>query len=145
MAVLESSLYPAQQMLYHSKDNMVKSKNLYILAFTMIVVMLGFGMVIPIFPFYIDRLGASGSALGLLVATAALTEFLFGPIWGSISDQTGRKPMFNEAASHFSQIGRSGKRRRSWLPVPPRYAPLPSSFCRYTLEIHPGRDDRWSG
>ena len=57
-------------MAHHSKDNMVKSKNLYILAFTMIVVMLGFGMVIPIFPFYIDRLGASGSALGLQIGRA---------------------------------------------------------------------------
>jgi MFS transporter, DHA1 family, multidrug resistance protein len=68
-------------------------KNLFLLAFSLIVVMLGFGMVIPIFPFYIDRLGAGGKALGLLVATAALTEFLFGPIWGSVSDRTGRKPI----------------------------------------------------
>jgi MFS family permease len=69
--------------------------------------MLGFGMVIPVFPFLIDKLGASGSALGLLVATAALTEFLFGPIWGSISDRVGRKPilmigMFGYALSMFA-------------------------------------------
>ena len=48
-----------------------KNRNLLILSFSLIVVMLGFGMVIPIFPFYIDKLGAGGSALGLLVATAA--------------------------------------------------------------------------
>lgn len=68
-------------------------RNLSILVFALLVVMLGFGMVIPIFPFLIDKLGASGSALGILVATAALTEFLFGPIWGSISDRVGRKPI----------------------------------------------------
>jgi len=68
-------------------------RSLYLLAFSLIVVMLGFGMVVPIFPFYIDRLGASGSALGLLVATASLTELLFGPIWGSVSDRAGRKPI----------------------------------------------------
>jgi DHA1 family multidrug resistance protein-like MFS transporter len=56
-----------------------KNRNLLILSFSLIVVMLGFGMVIPIFPFYIDQLGAGGSALGLLVATAALTELIFGP------------------------------------------------------------------
>jgi DHA1 family multidrug resistance protein-like MFS transporter len=55
--------------------------------------MLGFGMVIPVFPFYVERLGAGGSGLGLLVATGALTELLFGPLWGSISDRTGRKPI----------------------------------------------------
>jgi DHA1 family multidrug resistance protein-like MFS transporter len=68
-------------------------RNLFILVFSLLVVMLGFGMVIPVFPFLIDKFGASGSALGILVATAALTEFLFGPIWGSISDRVGRKPI----------------------------------------------------
>lgn len=68
-------------------------RNLFILVFALLVVMLGFGMVIPVFPFLIDKLGASGSALGILVATAALTEFLFGPIWGSVSDRVGRKPI----------------------------------------------------
>lgn len=82
-------------------------RNLFILVFALLVVMLGFGMVIPVFPFIIDRLGASGSALGVLVATAALTEFLFGPIWGSISDRVGRKPilmigMFGYALSMFA-------------------------------------------
>jgi DHA1 family multidrug resistance protein-like MFS transporter len=81
-------------------------RNLFILVFALLVVMLGFGMVIPVFPFLIDKLGASGSALGLLVASAALTEFLFGPIWGSISDRVGRKPilmigMFGYALSMF--------------------------------------------
>jgi DHA1 family multidrug resistance protein-like MFS transporter len=64
-----------------------------ILSFTLVVVMLGFGMVIPIFPFYVENLGAGGSALGLLVATSALLEFIFAPIWGSISDRIGRKPI----------------------------------------------------
>ena len=68
-------------------------KSIFILSFTLVVVMLGFGMVIPIFPFYIDKLGAGGSELGLLVATAAVLEFLCAPIWGSISDRAGRKPV----------------------------------------------------
>ncbi|NJC97234.1 MAG: MFS transporter [Anaerolineae bacterium] len=82
-------------------------RNLFILVFALLVVMLGFGMVIPVFPFLIDKLGASGSTLGILVATAALTEFLFGPIWGSISDRVGRKPilmigMFGYALAMFA-------------------------------------------
>jgi len=82
-------------------------RNLFILVFALLVVMLGFGMVIPVFPFIIDKLGASGGALGILVATAALTEFLFGPLWGSISDRVGRRPilmigMFGYALSMFA-------------------------------------------
>jgi DHA1 family multidrug resistance protein-like MFS transporter len=72
---------------------MKSRRNLIILSFTLVIVMLGFGMVVPIFPFYVQRLGAGGSALGLLVATAALTELLFGPFWGSVSDRAGRKPI----------------------------------------------------
>lgn len=68
-------------------------KNLVILFFTLVVVMLGFGMVIPILPFYIKEFGASGSALGALMATYAVMQFIFAPIWGSLSDRYGRKPI----------------------------------------------------
>ncbi len=68
-------------------------KQVLILSLTLVVVMLGFGMVMPIFPFYIEHLGGGGSELGLLVATSAFMELLCGPIWGSVSDRTGRKPI----------------------------------------------------
>ncbi len=68
-------------------------KQILILSFILVVVTLGFGLVIPIFPFYIEALGAGGSELGLLVATSALLEFVFAPLWGSVSDRIGRKPV----------------------------------------------------
>jgi DHA1 family multidrug resistance protein-like MFS transporter len=68
-------------------------KNIYILAFTLVVVMLGFGVVIPIMPFYVDSMGAGGTELGLLVASYAVMRLIFGPIWGSLSDRIGRKPV----------------------------------------------------
>jgi DHA1 family multidrug resistance protein-like MFS transporter len=70
-----------------------KRKNILILAFTLVVVMLGYGMVIPIMPFYIEELGAGGTELGLLVASYALMRLIFAPIWGSLSDRFGRKPV----------------------------------------------------
>jgi len=68
-------------------------KNRIILSFTLVVVTLGFGMVIPIFPFYIEKLGASGSQYGLLIALYAIMQFLFSPFWGGLSDRVGRKPV----------------------------------------------------
>lgn len=68
-------------------------RNLAILFFTMVVVMMGFGMVIPILPFYILEFGAGGSAMGLLMASYAVMQFIFSPIWGSVSDRIGRKPV----------------------------------------------------
>ncbi len=66
-------------------------KTLIILSFTLVVMTLGYGLVVPIFPFYIEELGGSGSEMGILVALSALTELLFGPLWGGISDRVGRK------------------------------------------------------
>lgn len=72
---------------------MNQKKNLSILFFTLIVIMLGFGMVIPIMPFLVKSFGASGSAMGGLMASYALMQFLFAPLWGSLSDRYGRKPI----------------------------------------------------
>jgi DHA1 family multidrug resistance protein-like MFS transporter len=68
-------------------------RNLAILFFTLVVVMMGFGMVIPILPFYIIEFGAGGSAMGMLMASYAIMQFFFSPIWGSVSDRIGRKPV----------------------------------------------------
>lgn len=64
-----------------------------ILFFTLVVVMLGFGIVIPILPFYVTQFGGGGSAMGGLMAIYGVMQFIFAPIWGSVSDQYGRKPI----------------------------------------------------
>jgi len=68
-------------------------RNLYILTFVLFVVMLGYGIVIPILPFYIESMGAGGMELGLLVASYAIMRLVFGPLWGGLSDRVGRKPV----------------------------------------------------
>ena len=68
-------------------------KNVTILSLTLGVVMLGFGMVMPIFPFYIESMGASATELGLLVAISPFIQLVASPMWGSISDRRGRKPV----------------------------------------------------
>jgi len=68
-------------------------KNLAILSLTMGVVMLGFGMVMPIMPFYVESMGASATELGFLVAISPFIQLVASPIWGSVSDRRGRKPV----------------------------------------------------
>lgn len=72
---------------------MKNRRSLGILFFTLVVVMMGFGMIIPILPFYIESFGASGKGLGLLMAIFSIMQFIFSPIWGGLSDRFGRKPM----------------------------------------------------
>ena len=69
-------------------------KNLFILSFTLLVVMLGYGMVMPIMPFYIEHFGAGGRELGWLMSTYSLMQLICAPVWGILSDRYGRKPIF---------------------------------------------------
>lgn len=72
----------------------MKTKNaLLILFFVMFLVMVGFGIIIPVLPFYAEQIGASPTELGLLMAVYSLLQLLFAPMWGKISDRIGRKPV----------------------------------------------------
>jgi len=73
--------------------NTVSRKNLFILSFTLLVVMLGYGMVMPIMPFYIEHFGAGGTELGWLMSTYSLMQLICAPVWGILSDRYGRKPI----------------------------------------------------
>jgi DHA1 family multidrug resistance protein-like MFS transporter len=69
------------------------NRPILILSFTLFIVMVGFGIIIPIMPFYVTSLGASAFDLGLLMSTFSLVQFLFAPFWGNLSDRIGRKPL----------------------------------------------------
>lgn len=66
---------------------------LFVLFLVMFFVMVGFGIIIPVLPFYAENLGATAFELGLLMAIYSLMQFLFSPMWGRISDRIGRKPV----------------------------------------------------
>lgn len=68
-------------------------KALPILFIVMFLVMVGFGIIIPVLPFYAEKLGASPTELGLLMAVYSFMQFIFAPMWGRISDRIGRKPV----------------------------------------------------
>src|SRR5690606_5860829 len=72
-----------------------KSNNfaLYVLMFNMFIAMSGIGLIIPIMPEYLDTFGVAGQALGTLIATFALAQFLFSPLSGQLSDKYGRKKL----------------------------------------------------
>jgi DHA1 family multidrug resistance protein-like MFS transporter len=73
--------------------NTLNRKNLFILSFTLLVVMLGYSMAMPLLPFYIEKFGVGGTELGWLMSTYALMQFICAPIWGVLSDRHGRKPI----------------------------------------------------
>lgn len=60
---------------------------------TVFIDLLGFGIIIPLLPFYAESYGASAFTIGLLGSIFSLMQFLFSPIWGRWSDKIGRKPI----------------------------------------------------
>ena len=70
-----------------------KKLPLLIIFLTIFIDLLGFGLVIPILPFYAEHYGASAFQVGLLSMSYSLMQFIFAPIWGRISDRAGRRPV----------------------------------------------------
>ena len=66
----------------------------------MAVDVLGLTIMIPLLPFYAEKLGATPSQVGWLVGVYALCQLFSGPLLGRLSDRTGRKPLLI-----VSQIG----------------------------------------
>jgi multidrug resistance protein len=66
---------------------------LTIIFITIFVDLLGFGMILPILPYYAQSFGASFFVVGLLSMSYSLMHFLFAPMWGRLSDRFGRRPI----------------------------------------------------
>ncbi|WHY69055.1 MFS transporter [Neobacillus sp. SuZ13] len=64
---------------------------LLILMINTFIALVGVGLAIPVLPKFILEIGASGKDMGYLVAATGLTQFLFSPLGGKLSDQNGRK------------------------------------------------------
>jgi DHA1 family tetracycline resistance protein-like MFS transporter len=57
------------------------------------IVMLGFGLIMPLIPYYGAQYGASDFLLGLLMAAYAGAQFVSAPLLGRLSDRVGRRPI----------------------------------------------------
>ena len=66
---------------------------LVIIFITVFIDLLGFGIIIPLLPFYAESFGATALTVGLLSTSFSLMQFAFSPIWGRLSDRIGRKPI----------------------------------------------------
>jgi len=58
-----------------------------------VVDLIGFGIVMPILPYYAKSHDASPFVLGLLLAVYPAFQFAFAPVWGRLSDRIGRRPV----------------------------------------------------
>lgn len=71
----------------------MKNRTLAIVFFTVLLDLIGFGLIIPVQPFLAQTLGAPPSVITLLGASFSLMQLLFAPFWGRLSDRIGRRPV----------------------------------------------------
>ena len=73
---------------------------------TVLLDLIGFGIVIPLLPLYAQGFGAGAVAVASLLAVYSAMQFLFAPAWGRVSDRIGRRPvllvgLFGSALSYL--------------------------------------------
>ncbi len=72
-------------------------KALTIIFLVIFIDLLGFGLIIPIVPFYLEEFVTQPNQIGKIIATMimvySLMQFVFSPIWGRLSDRYGRRPI----------------------------------------------------
>lgn len=71
-----------------------RSRNaIMMVALVVLVDITGFGLILPLLPFWAERLGAHPFEVGLILTVYALAQFLFTPVLGTLSDRFGRRPV----------------------------------------------------
>lgn len=70
---------------------MLRRTGLSVLAATVLVDMIGFGIVLPLLPFYAEEFGATPLEITLIIASFSAMQLIAAPLWGRSSDRTGRR------------------------------------------------------
>ena len=70
-----------------------KQSSLAFLFVTVFVDMMGYGIVIPLLPFYVQQYASGAVLIGLLGSLYAAMQFFGGPFLGGLSDRAGRRPV----------------------------------------------------
>jgi DHA1 family tetracycline resistance protein-like MFS transporter len=69
------------------------SRPLLVIFLTVFVNLVGFGIIVPLLPFYAQTFGASPLVVGLLFASFSLAQLVATPALGALSDRWGRRPV----------------------------------------------------
>lgn len=68
-------------------------RRMWIIFLIIFINLLGFGIILPLLPYYVESLGAGPMTVGLIMATYSLFQLLSAPILGELSDKYGRRPI----------------------------------------------------
>ena len=69
------------------------TRPLLVIFLTIFVNLVGFGIIVPLLPFYAETFGASPLIVGMLFGVFSLCQLIASPILGDLSDRYGRRPI----------------------------------------------------
>ncbi|HWD20254.1 MAG TPA: MFS transporter [Verrucomicrobiae bacterium] len=71
----------------------MRKTSVAIIFLTVLIDLIGFGLLLPLIPVYSENFGATGWQIGAIMASYSAMQFIFAPIWGRLSDRVGRRPV----------------------------------------------------
>lgn len=83
------SIEKGQKKKWHESEKGIKA----IIVLTVLIDVVGVGIVIPVLPFYVESFGVSSFVVTLLFSVFAFFSFVSGPYLGALSDRIGRRPV----------------------------------------------------
>ena len=69
------------------------SRVVFFVFVTVFLDLIGFGIIIPLLPFYVRTMGGSAETVGFILASFSVTQLLATPFLGRLSDRFGRRPV----------------------------------------------------
>jgi len=83
----------------------LQAQTLFTLLLSIFIALLGIGIIVPVIPVYAESLGASGFALGMIIAAFSISRGLLMPYTGSLSDSVGKKRFLIAGLLIYAVVG----------------------------------------
>jgi DHA1 family tetracycline resistance protein-like MFS transporter len=77
----------------------MKKPSIGIIFLTVLIDLVGFGLILPLIPIYSESFHATGWEIGAIISAYSLMQFIFAPVWGRLSDRIGRRPVLLASTS----------------------------------------------
>ena len=129
-----------------------KRRGLATLFAVVIIDLVGFGVVMPVLPFWAQEFGANATTFGLLQSSYAAAQLVCAPLWGRLSDRVGRRRVLlaTIAGTALALIGLGLARSLFWLfaarILAGAFAANVSVAAAYIADVTPPEErTRWMG